>query len=151
MPANGTPQSQGLGLVAGLRRGRGRRADPVGVAGGPLAIGSHLGQHRIDEPHKVRMLLGDGQAVWVVGELRPDKLGLGVLCGEPDQDGGVNRDRGNVALLQQDETVGPVRDRYRDGATATLASEIDPLVAQTFCPPRSAVLLAGEFFATRTR
>ena len=84
-------------LVLGGRRGRGRAAHPAPVAEGPLAAGAHLGQHGIDEPDEVRVLLGDGQAVRLVGERRANDLGEGVLGPEAGQDRVIGGDRRDVS------------------------------------------------------
>ncbi len=56
--------------VLGWRRGGNRGADPVRVTGGPLAVRAQLREHRVHEADELRVLLGDRQAVGLVGEPR---------------------------------------------------------------------------------
>src|SRR5215469_14638089 len=94
-----------------------RGTDPASVAGGPLAVGSHLCQHSIDETHKVWVLPRNRQAVWLITQARSDDLGMGILGREPGQDRVIGRDRGDIALLQQNQAICPVRHGDRDADT----------------------------------
>src|SRR6266851_3914761 len=80
-------------LVTGWRRGGDRGGDPVGVTGRPPTVAAHLREHGVDEPDEFGMLLGDRQAVRLIGEARAHQPGVGILGGQAGQDRVVGGDR----------------------------------------------------------
>jgi hypothetical protein len=61
-------------------------ADPAPVARGPLTVGTHLRQHRVDEPDEVMVPKGHRQAVRLARQRRADDLGFRVLRCKSGQD-----------------------------------------------------------------